>query len=48
MTNYNATNVALYALGGSGDQMIADGYVKAVEKVWIDSYVFNTASTVGI
>ena len=45
MVNYSATNVALYNLGGSGDNMIADGYVKAVEKVWIDSYVFNTAST---
>lgn len=44
MVNYNATNVALYNLGGSGDNMIADGYVRAVEKVWIDSYVFSTAS----
>lgn len=45
MVNYSATNVALYNLGGSGDNLIGDGYVKAVEKVWIDSYVFNTAST---
>jgi len=44
MVNYNATNVALYNLGGSGDNLIGDGYVRAVEKVWIDSYVFNTAS----
>lgn len=44
MVNYNATNVALYNLGGSGDNLIPDGYVRAVEKVWIDSYVFSTAS----
>jgi hypothetical protein len=44
MVNYNATNVALYALGGSGDNLIGDGYIRATEKVWIDSYVMNTAS----
>lgn len=44
MVNYTATNVALYNLGGSGDNLIPDGYVRAVEKVWIDSYVYSTAS----
>ena len=44
MVNYNATNVALYALGASGDNLIGDGYVRATEKVWIDNYVMNTAS----
>ena len=36
MTNYQATNVALYVAGGSGDNLIPDGYVKAVEKIWLD------------
>lgn len=45
MTNYNATNVALYALGASGDNLIPDGYVKAVEKVWIDNFVFSAVIT---
>ena len=45
MVNYTATNVASFNLGGSGDNLIPDGYIRATEKVWIDSYVFNTAST---
>ena len=32
-----AANVAKYNAGGSGDNIIADGYIKTVEKVWIDS-----------
>ena len=40
-TNYSATNVALYNLGGSGDNMIPDGYIRAVEKVWLDTYVWT-------
>lgn len=45
MTNFNATNVALYAAGGSGDNLIGDGYVKAVEKVWIDSFTWSAVIT---
>lgn len=45
MVNYTATNVALYNLGGSGDNMIPDGYVRTTEKIWLDSYVYSTAST---
>lgn len=44
MVNYAATNVALYNLGGSGDNLIADGYVRCTEKIWLDSYVYSTAS----
>jgi hypothetical protein len=42
-----ATNVTKYDLGGSGDNVIADGFIKTVEKVWIDSYVFSSAATIG-
>ena len=41
MVNYTAANVALYNLGGSGDNMISDGYIRATEKVWIDSYTWS-------
>ena len=44
MVNYNAQNVYLYSLGASGDNLISDGYVKAVEKVWIDSYTFGSTT----
>jgi len=37
---YFASNTTKYNAGGSGDNIIADGYIKAVEKVWIDSYTF--------
>lgn len=46
-----ATNLAKYVLGGSGDNIIADGYIKSVEKVWIDSYTFaftNTLTAIAI
>ena len=44
MVNYTATNVALYQLGGSGDNLIPDGYIRTTEKVWIDYYTYSTAS----
>src|SRR3990167_2454012 len=46
-----ASNVAKYTAGGSGDNVIADGYIKTVEKVWIDSYTIaftNTNTTIDI
>jgi hypothetical protein len=45
MVNYVSSYSTLYNSGASGDNLIPDGYVRAVEKVWIDSYIFNTAST---
>ena len=44
MTNYQATNVALYVAGGSGDNLIPDGYVKAVEKIWLDSFTWGVST----
>lgn len=40
-----ASNVTKYVAGGSGDNVIADGYIKTVEKVWIDSYTIAFTST---
>lgn len=35
---YFGGNVTKYNAGGSGDNCIADGYIKTVEKVWLDNY----------
>lgn len=46
-----AANVTKFTAGGSGDNIIADGYIKTVEKVWIDSYTIaftNTNTTIDI
>src|SRR3990172_8679815 len=46
-----AANVTKYNAGGSGDNIIDDGYIKTVEKVWIDSYTIaftNTNTTIDI
>ena len=40
-----AGNVTKYNAGGSGDNIIADGYIKTVEKVWIDSYTIAFTGT---
>ena len=42
-----ATNVTKYVAGGSGDNIIPDGMIKTVEKVWLDTYVFSSAATIG-
>jgi hypothetical protein len=45
----NSTYVAKYVAGGSGDNIVPDGYIKAVEKVWVDTYTIaftNTNTTV--
>lgn len=33
-----SANATKYDAGGSGDNYIAGGYIKSVEKVWIDTY----------
>ena len=46
-----ASHVTKYSAGGSGDNIIADGYIKAVEKSWLDSYTIaftNTNTTIDI
>ena len=39
-----ASNVTKYDAGGSGDNIIADGYIKTVEKIWMDSYVWDLST----
>ena len=52
MAAYYGANKTKWDAGGSGDNVISDGYIKAVEKVWIDSFTFSavltTADTVDI
>lgn len=43
-----ATNVTLYDAGGSGDNIIADGFIKTVEKVWIDTITISSSLTAGV
>ena len=40
-----SSNVTKYDAGGSGDNYIADGYIKTVEKIWIDSYTIGFTGT---
>jgi hypothetical protein len=42
---YFSSNVTKFNAGGSGDNVIADGYIKTVEKVWLDSYTIAFTST---
>lgn len=42
-----ATNVTKYVAGGTGDNIIPDGFIKAVEKVWLDTYVYSSSATIG-
>lgn len=42
-----AVNVTKYNLGGSGDNIIPDGFIKSVEKVWVDFYNYTPAATIG-
>ena len=42
----DATRVTKYKAGGSGDNVIKDGYIKTVEKVWIDTYNPGAASVI--
>ena len=43
MATVKAANVTKYDAGGSGDNIISDGYIKTVEKVWIDTYTCAAA-----
>jgi len=43
MATVKAANVTKYDNGGSGDNIVGDGYIKSVEKVWIDNYTITAA-----
>ena len=40
-----AANVTKVQAGGSGDNMVSDGLIKTVEKVWTDTYAVSAAIT---
>ena len=42
-----SANLTKYDAGGTGDNIIPDGYIKTVEKVWIDTYTYSSAATIG-
>ena len=47
----NATYLTKYFAGGSGDNIIPDGYIKTVEKIWMDTYTLaftNTLTAIAI
>ena len=41
MATVKSTNATLYDNGGSGDNIVPDGFIKTVEKVWIDNYTVS-------
>ncbi|MFA5340454.1 MAG: hypothetical protein WC332_01635 [Clostridia bacterium] len=43
MASLYADNVTKVRAGGSGDNYVADGFIKTVEKVWIDTYTVAAA-----
>ena len=43
-----AANVTKFDLGGTGDNIIPDGFIKSVEKVWIDTITYSSTLTIGI
>jgi hypothetical protein len=45
MTAFKAANVTKYEAGGTGDNIISDGYIKTVEKIWMDSFTFTAVLT---
>ena len=47
MTTQKGANVTKYDAGGSGDNIISRGYIKSTEKVWVDSFTYSSAATIG-
>jgi len=43
-----STNVTKYDAGGTGDNIIADGFIKSVEKIWVDTYTYSSSATIGV
>lgn len=52
MTAFLGANKTKYDAGGTGDNIISDGFIKTVEKIWMDTFTFSavltTADTVAI
>lgn len=45
MSELKGVNVTKVDAGGSGDNYVADGLIKSVEKIWTDSYTVTAAIT---
>ena len=46
MTAFYATNCnSVVVSGGSGSSMVADGYIRTVEKIWMDTFTFSAVVT---
>lgn len=45
MTAFKGANVTKVDAGGSGSNVIADGYIKTVEKIWMDTFTFSAVLT---
>jgi len=41
MASYKSANLTKVDAGGSGDNYVDDGYIKTVEKVWIDTFTIS-------
>lgn len=48
MPTVKSANITKFDNGGTGDNLIPDGYIKAVEKVWIDTYTYSASNTIGV
>ena len=44
MASYYGTNATKYNAGGTGDNYIPDGYIKSVEKIWLDYYTLTSSA----
>lgn len=44
MTAYYGANASLLVSGGSGSTYIPDGYIRTVEKIWLDYYTYTAAT----
>jgi hypothetical protein len=45
MTAFKAAYVTKYDAGGTGDNVAPDGYIKTVEKIWMDTFTFSAVIT---
>jgi hypothetical protein len=45
MASYVGSCSTLYQAGGSGSNLIPDGYVRAVEKIWLDSFTWGLTTS---
>ena len=45
MTNFIASNLTKYRTGFTGVAQVEEGFIKSVEKVWMDTFSFTSALT---